>query len=220
MIILGNTEITKAYLGNTEIDKIYLGEELVFSSGPAYDAQVEYLEATGTQYIDTNLIMGDDNYTIEAKFNISSGSASSYSALFTNRQSSRNTYGFAINGSRTYVNPCNNPNSAISITYTRGIDYTLSLKKGEMILNGTTYTNTSYVTDYSASSLWIFRQRYNNSGISAKLYSLSILHNENVIMDFIPVRVNQVGCLYDRITNTLFKNVGTGNFIYGNDVTT
>lgn len=218
MIALGNTEITKAYLGDTEISKMYLGKELVFSSGPAYDAQVEYIEATGTQYIDTNLIMGDDEYIIEAKFNISSGSASSYSALFTNRESSRNTYGFAINGSKTYVNPCNNPNSAISITYTRGIDYTLSLKKGEITLNGTTYTNTNYVTGYSTKSLWIFRQRYNNSGISAKLYSLSVLHNENVIMDFIPVRVNQVGCLYDRITNTLFKNVGTDNFAYGNDI--
>lgn len=220
MISLSTNEIAKAYLGNTEIDKVYLGEELVFSSGPAYDAQVEYIEATGTQYIDTNLIMGDDKYVIEAKFNISSGSASSYSALFTNRESSRNTYGFAINGNKTYVNPCNNPNSSINITYTREIDYTLSLKRGEITLNGTTYTNTSYVTNYSANSLWIFRQRYNNSGMSAKLYSLSIVHNEDIIMDFIPVRVGQVGYLYDKVSESLFGNDGTGSFIYGNDVTT
>lgn len=218
MIAFGASDMTKAYVGSTEVSKVYLGNDLVFSSGPAYDAQVEYIEATGTQYIDTHLIMGDDKYIIEAKFNISSGSASSYSALFTNRENSRNTYGFAISGSKTYVNPCNNPNRSISITYTRGIDYTLSLKRGEITLNGATYTNSSFVANYSTKSLWIFRQRYNNSCMSAKLYSLTISHSGDIIMDFIPVRVGTVGYLFDKISKQLFGNSGTGSFTLGNDV--
>lgn len=220
MIAFGVSDMTKAYVGSTEGSKAYLGDELVWGGTPIipYDAQVEYIETSGTQYIDTNLTLADDKYVIEAKFNISSGSASSYSALFTNRENSRNTYGFAINGSKTWVNPCNNPNSSIRITYTRGIDYTLSLKRGEITLNGTTYTNTSYVANYSTKSLWIFRQRYNNSGMSAKLYSLTISHSGNIIMDFIPVRVGTVGYLFDKISRELFGNNGSGSFTIGADV--
>ena len=183
-----------------------------------YDAQVEYIEATGTQYIDTNLVMGDDKYVIEAKFNISSGTSTNWSALFTNRESSRNTYGFAIKDYRTYINPCTSPDSAIGTQYTKGIDYTLSLKKGEITLNGTTYTNTNYLTSYSRNSLLIFVQRYNWSHISAKLYSLTISHSGNIIMDFIPVRVGTVGYLFDKVSGKLFGIVGTDDFIIGNDV--
>ena len=38
-------------------------------------------------------------------------------------------------------------------------------------------------------------------------------------MDLIPVRVGQVGYMYDKVSRQLFGNSGTGNFILGNDKT-
>jgi hypothetical protein len=35
--------------------------------------------------------------------------------------------------------------------------------------------------------------------------------------DFVPVRVGQVGYLYDRVSGTLYGNAGTGNFTVGPD---
>jgi hypothetical protein len=45
-----------------------------------------------------------------------------------------------------------------------------------------------------------------------KLYKLNVL-----VGDFIPVRVGQVGYMYDKISHQLFGNSGTGSFILGPD---
>lgn len=183
-----------------------------------YDAEIEFIQSNGTQYIDTNLKLSDSNYVIDAKFNISTNTSKNFAALFTNREKGYNTYGYAISNTRTYINPCNNPDSAISVTYSVNIDYTLSLKRGEVTLNGTTYSNTYYNSGYSRNSLWILRQRYNGVGLSAKLYYLTIRHNDDIIMDFIPVRVGDVGYLFDKVRGRLFGNDGTGDFILGGDI--
>ena len=36
--------------------------------------------------------------------------------------------------------------------------------------------------------------------------------------DYIPVRVGQVGYMYDRVSRRLFGNAGTGAFVLGPDV--
>jgi len=40
-----------------------------------------------------------------------------------------------------------------------------------------------------------------------------------VVVDFIPVRKEGVGYMYDKVSRQLFGNSGTGNFILGNDKT-
>ena len=39
------------------------------------------------------------------------------------------------------------------------------------------------------------------------------------VLDMIPVRVGQVGYMYDRVSKTLFGNSGTGSFTLRPDVT-
>jgi hypothetical protein len=55
--------------------------------------------------------------------------------------------------------------------------------------------------------------------IKQKLKMTSIKKNGKVVRDFIPVRVGQVGCMYDKVSGTLFYNQGTGAFVLGPDVT-
>lgn len=61
--------------------------------------------------------------------------------------------------------------------------------------------------------------RYYNC-LKGKIMAFSIGFNSdaNNIIDFIPVRVGQVGYLYDRVSGQLFGNSGTGAFIVGPDV--
>jgi hypothetical protein len=42
--------------------------------------------------------------------------------------------------------------------------------------------------------------------------------NSVLIRDIIPVRVGNVGYMYDNVSGQLFGNAGTGNFILGNDI--
>jgi hypothetical protein len=42
--------------------------------------------------------------------------------------------------------------------------------------------------------------------------------DDNLMADFIPVRVGDVGYMYDRVSGQLFGNAGTGEFVLGTDL--
>jgi hypothetical protein len=52
----------------------------------------------------------------------------------------------------------------------------------------------------------------------AKVYYCKIWNGGNLVFDAIPVRVGQVGYMYDRVSGQLFGNSGSGDFVLGNDV--
>ena len=60
--------------------------------------------------------------------------------------------------------------------------------------------------------------RASQSGI--RFYWAKIYSGGTLVRDFIPVRKNGVGYLYDKVSGTLFGNAGSGSFTYGNDVNT
>lgn len=53
---------------------------------------------------------------------------------------------------------------------------------------------------------------------SIRIWKFSIIHSSNLVRDFIPVRVGNVGYMYDKVSGQLFGNSGTGDFILGPDV--
>ena len=54
-IYKGNTKIVKLYKGSTEIVRRYKGTNLIYQNSllPSGYIECEYLEATGSQYLDT-----------------------------------------------------------------------------------------------------------------------------------------------------------------------
>ena len=56
-----------------------------------------------------------------------------------------------------------------------------------------------------------------NSGY--KIYNFQVIRETNVILDLIPVRIGNVGYMYDKVSRRLFENNGTGNFVLGPDKT-
>ena len=55
----------------------------------------------------------------------------------------------------------------------------------------------------------------------SRIYSFAIVNEMNeYVADFIPVRKDGVGYMYDRVSGQLFGNSGTGAFIIGPDKTT
>lgn len=53
---------------------------------------------------------------------------------------------------------------------------------------------------------------------SAKLYSLYIEENGQKVIDLIPIRIGQVGYMFDMVNGNLYGNAGTGDFVLGGDV--
>lgn len=51
-----------------------------------------------------------------------------------------------------------------------------------------------------------------------KVSAFQVTQGHELVLDLIPVRVGSVGYMYDRISGTLYGNVGTGDFIVGPDV--
>ena len=51
-----------------------------------------------------------------------------------------------------------------------------------------------------------------------RISAFQVTKGDELILDLIPVRVGSVGYMYDRVSGTLFDNIGTGDFIVGPDV--
>ena len=68
--------------------------------------------------------------------------------------------------------------------------------------------------------LFDFPQRATNSNPKSAISYCKMWDGEdNLMADFIPVRVGDVGYMYDRVSGELFGNSGTGAFIIGPDKT-
>lgn len=53
---------------------------------------------------------------------------------------------------------------------------------------------------------------------NGRIYAVQITQGTEIIMDLIPVRVGNVGYMYDKVSGELFGNDGSGEFILGKDV--
>lgn len=228
-IYLGNTEIGQIYLGSTEIGQIYLGNTKVYEAGgepptpPPYDAEVEYLQSSATQYINTGV-----NITPDFKCEVR--------GLFTsNRKRNDNLlgctddqlYGFgipcAINSSGNFYAQFGNALTAVG---TSGLVLTTiitTLQNGNCTIecDGSVLSSISIGTQIPTNTLYMFARNYNNSPsgqANAKIYYCKLWENGVLVRNFVPVRVGTTGYMYDRVSGQLFGNEGSGIFTYGNDI--
>ena len=190
--------------------------------GP-YKARIEYLESTGTQWIDTGIKQNDfvKNLILEAVFQPSSNlcgehlsSASGggsnyrwyYPLLIRDGYYMTNIWG---SGGEKKLAPADYAKHTIKV----------SLYNGEI-----SFDNKKFVFEEPNSqvpfNIVIFG---NNNGSGSpllscyKLYSLSLLTADNILLrDFIPVLdPNGTPCMYDKVEHKFYYNAGTGDFIAG-----
>ena len=184
-----------------------------------YDAEVEYLESSGTQWINTGYYPNNNTKLQYRCFSASSGTACgcmngigwkpSFSLVFYTGVSPR--WGTNANTSYTPFTWAN-----VDITVEQDKDCYLN---GQLVRS---YTDTQFQMQYP---LIVFdRSELNNNHdpYEGKVYYLKIFENGVLVRDYIPVRVGSgssaVGYLYDRVSGKLFGNAGTGDFVLGPDV--
>ena len=220
-----------------------LGARTAAWSGKAlpYDAEVEYLEASGTQFIDT-LYHCSNRSVFECDFMFLGSNGSS--TIF----GSRVRFNGSVDGPACpafWIN--NSGNLAINYGYESwydsgwrtkrindGMFHKLKLSENKYsYVDGIVFVN-SYDRGVFVStvSTGIFRQKLidgfdigENRPLSGRLKSFKVSEDDVAILDLVPVRfTNSIGvsegAMYDRVSGQLFGNSGTGEFIIGPDKTT
>ena len=185
-------------------------------------AILDYIESTGTQWIDTKYIP-NSNTRIVMDFK-STQVPSGWYGFYSSRAGSSGSYGsqFALwmNSTGEFRSNYSTDTgiylaSTISPTDRHVIDH----NKTVVAMDGTVVATHASATFTGACNLFLFAGH--TGGVmelpaNMILYSCQIYDNDVLIRDYIPVIDSSgVACLYDKVTNQLFYNAGTGNFIAG-----
>lgn len=187
---------------------------------PPYDAEIEYLQNTGTSYIDLDY-MCKNTTSVEVKFQYVTIKNQSY--IFSNKQAWEAIFALYINGSgkiayspkteQTYINTNITPNTSIH-----------TVKISPCTGSGTFYYDTTLKTFTSGTRRNEYMRLFAAVGgygpAYAKIYYITFFENNIPVVDLIPIRIGQVGYMYDKISGKLYGNSGTGAFTLGSDVTT
>lgn len=189
--------------------------------------QLEYIESTGTQYIDTEITSISKKLKVEIKFAIST--LQNFQNLFCCRNSTYNSRTLFITDLTGFRNDQNYNQFNISKSLTLDTIYNLSSSQTEFKINNIvlqTYPEDSGIdldkplillSAYDATTTIV---NYNYS-FKGKIYNYKIYDNDVLIRDYIPVKrkSDEVLGLYDMISNKFFINKGTGNFEEGEEST-
>lgn len=188
---------------------------------PSGYTQLEYIQSSGTQYIDTNF-KPDGETTVNIAFQTSSvpdnlndtlpvyGTATDYNSNAFEFWTLSG--GFATYGSQDYKS---------NLGITTGKKHTVSQAKNVLTVDGTSYTFTKQTFTAPYSLLLFATHRSGGIKICAsaanlKIYSCEIYNNGTLVRNFIPAK-NSGGTigLYDLVNSAFYTNAGSGSFTAG-----
>ena len=203
--------------------------------GVPYDAEVAYLESTGTQYIDIPVsVTAGEYFGIKGRMMatdsyVTTGNANARRILDTNISGQFTSYAYSLdaqNGTVLYATTVGGDpiKGGITIGYKALTDFELSTE-GRTRPAG--YEPLPRPLTVGFSTLRLFGKLATEGSStfgSVAIQSLEIKVGNTIRHKLIPVRVgsgaNAVGYMYDRVSKRLFGNQGTGNFTIGEDVAT
>lgn len=176
---------------------------------------VEYIESSGTQYIDTGFKPNQDTGIIMDIQPLEGGTFPYYGgrneledAAFALWNVQTNQVRFDYNTTMNTMNVASQISRVLINVNKNSISY------GD---NETSATYTSFQSDYTMCLLGLKDSKgVDERQMSARLYSCKIYDNGILIRDYIPAKdVDGVGGLFDKINMELVYSSGTSQFIAG-----
>ena len=189
---------------------------------------VEYIESTGTQYINTGYAH-DTKYThYEFDFMLTNR-PNTYHSVFGSRltHDGNEAYYLGIhNDGHAYACIGGNKKDPLGFNLSNNIKYKIEIDPNRGVTcDGVLYSQPyTTQTHFTAQNDYIFALNENGAPIeymSGKLYRFKIWYNKDFLMrDFIPCYRKSDGAigLYDRVYQHFYENDGTGTFIKGPDI--
>ena len=171
--------------------------------------QLEYLESTGTQYIDTGIIAEvTDNFEIEYQFISGSGERSVFGIHGAALANMIMYDGWWWGGISRY-------------SYSHGtIKHILTKNNNIWTLDGTQLSYTTNSGNIPTGNWSLFTAKsgsdYTSYAATAKIYRFKLYRGNTLLVDFVPaLDNNKTPCMFDTVSKAFFYNKGTGNFIAG-----
>ena len=211
-------DVNSVFYGNAGTGTFTAGPVIVIAIDKSEITELEYIQSSGTQYVDTGFKANNNTRVlIDAEYINTSGE---YPILFGARTAvGQNMFSLMYNTS--YFR------SDYNTTYTQQWESVATGRrvydknKETTTINGVSksYINSAFQCDVNLTLFCL-----NNNGTkqwfaSAKVYSCQIYDNGTLIRDYIPAKLDDgtVG-LYDKLNGLLYINAGTGTFISGGNV--
>jgi len=213
-------------------NKIIYGVSVYYGDGTQWvDITIQnpfkdYLQSSGTQYIDTGISFDNNTkivgvFSYISKQNSTNNNQNAILGIGTMYQTS-GYMGVVAPASTSNIQVyCGNQYSDVNISY--------NTNKHEFEVAGTNAGNVRKLDSTSGTvssvgyprNIYIYAMNESN-GVHhyaiARVYSFKIYKSGSLVRDFVPaLDDNQVACMYDKITEAFYYNKGTGSFIAGDE---
>lgn len=184
-----------------------------------YDAEIEYLESTGSQYINTGIIPSGD-MEIGINFRYTETQSAILLGSRISNISRKFTIGSGESGTIIYVGFINPANNMIIPFDTNNHTIVFDVPRRKATADNNTVISLPNGIENYTLEMFLFACNQNNAVsylAKAEIYNLWVKRNGIFVLDYKPVRVGQIGYMYDKISGQLFSNGGAGNFVLGPD---
>lgn len=187
-----------------------------------YDAEIEYLESTGTQYIDTGIIPDVSEIIIELKYSngmghlfgsrLNSSSSPTVNLLWSLYANTPRVFRLDWIGSTTQIT--SGDEDSVKTVEFRSDEAGSAVVFGSETYSGIVKTpNALPIAFFAVNTNGTITPCSAMKAVSFKIWKQGIL-----VRDLIPVRVGDVGYMYDKVSGKLFGNQSTGEFVLGPDI--
>lgn len=181
--------------------------------------RVEYIEATGTQYIDSGYKPTSEALKYDLEYAITSSTC--HFSIMGNNDDTDKYFGIQFWGNQFYVGTSR---ALLYKSWTQNQKYHKIVEANNGTLTVTTDgvgESTSYVSSlYKNSSIGLFACKGDTKVVSyghARIYYAKIYDNNILVRDFVPVVRSRDGVagLYDMVGHKFYANAGSGSFKTG-----
>ena len=208
--------------------KVLLGYRIYGNSKqgelPTGYTQLEYIEATGEQYIDTG-ITATNNTGMSIKYCYTASGPAGISGIFKSAAPRQDVFFISTSSGQTSSNIfCAHRGAtfATSTSVTLNTDYTYEinyLNSGKVYFDNTLLGNVGSNNVYNKTIPLFARYSVGSSGYSisnSRIYYAEFSEGTVITHKFIPAKdINGVIGMYDTIADTFHTNAGTGTFTAG-----
>lgn len=209
--------------GTIQVDKFYAPVDWQYSFPEGY-TRLEYLQSSGTQYIDTGFAP-TNHTTIKIKLSITSKTAK---FVYGSRISvSENVHDFEFDlQTRVYAQfYSSNTQDYTNYNWDFNKIYNIENGKNGAYINGVkikTYPENVFT---STLNIYLFGLNQNNyfqasRALYGKIYNAQIIEGSTLVRNFVPAKRNSDNKpgMYDLVNNVFYVNQGTGEFVMGEEL--
>lgn len=189
---------------------------------------VEYLQSSGTQYVNTG-VLPSSGMEIGVKCQASSVSANGWDGVVGSWIADESDkcvsirYNIMTKIAPTYAGAVRYAGVGEWITIQSGSILEIVLREGFASVNGTGYTWTTVPLTVPPYPFFCFVENLGGSPwggryLKGRIYYLWMMCDGKLVFDAIPVRNGSTGYLYDFVSKRALGNAGSGSFTYGSDI--